>query len=302
MMFKSLTTFRTTGWIPSAEQLQKAAFEPSTGSAPLSDGWAPVRDNEMFITVPGHTLLCYERETRSVPGAVIKRRAEEMAKAIERDTGRKPGRKEVKNLREQAEHELLAQAFGVRKQVYVWLDHDNGLIHLDTTTGSLVDAIATLIVRTAPVGSGLGLIQTNNSPAKMMADWLVSNEPPTGFTIDRDCQLKGENSAAITIKNMALDGEHVAVANHIKDGKQVKKLAMTHTFGGGMAAHFVLNDSGAISRIALDGIDEENGNAKDQADAMTAEFYLMVVHLSTAHKALTEALGGIIENNDPAAS
>ena len=300
MIFKSLTTFRIGAWNPTENDLLKQVFLPTTASTHVTHGWQPVADNQMMLTIPGHSLLKFERETRSVPAAVVKRRAQEMATAIENETGRKPGRRDMKDLTEQAEHELRAQAFGERKACHVWIDSKAGLLHIDSTTGAMVDAIASLVVRTAPVSTGLGTINTMTSPAAAMSAWLATNEAPQGFSVDRDCQLKGSDGQAITIKNMALDGEHIAVSKHIADGKEVKKLAMTYT-GQSCPVHFVLSDTGAITRLAF-GDMEETAKYADAVEEMLGDFAIMSASFSSLRQDITEALGGIIENNDSAAS
>ena len=294
MFFKHLTTFRIGAWHPTQEELMKQIFQPTTGSTRATQGWQSVTDDKMTLVIPGHTLLKFERETRSVPAAVVKRRVQEMAAAIERDTARKPGRREMKDLREQAEHELLAQAFGVRKACHVWIDHVRSLIHIDSTTGAMVDAIASLVVRTAPASAGLGAISTQMSPTAAMSSWLATNEAPHNFTIDRDCQIKGAGGQAITIKNMALDGEHVAASKHISDGKEVKKLAMTYT-GQNCPVHFVLTDTGTITRLAF-GDMEETAKYADAVEEMVGDFTIMSAMFSSLRYDITEALGGIVED------
>lgn len=293
MIFKNLTTFRIGAWNPTEDELMKQVFQPTSTSAHTTNGWQPVADDQMLLTIPGHTLLKFERETRSVPKAVLSRRVKEMAQAIEQSTGRKPGRQDMKDLSEQAEHELMGQAFGVRKACHVWIDHDARLLHIDTTTGAMVDAVASLVVRTAPVGGGLGVLSTQTSPTAAMSTWLATNEAPHGFSIDRDCQLKGPDGQAITIKNMALDGADVAISKHIADGKEAKKVAMTYT-GQSCPIHFVLTEAGAITRLAF-GDMEEVGYA-DAVEEMLGDFAIMSASFSALRQEITEALGGIVES------
>ena len=105
-------------WAVSLEQLQEALnpsrFVACGSSQPLSSGWVAPRGLDhapLAESVGGQWLLRLMVEKKVLPGAVVKRRADEMAAQIERQTGRKPGRRQTKELKEDALHELLPLAF-----------------------------------------------------------------------------------------------------------------------------------------------------------------------------------------------
>ena len=78
----------------------------------------------------------------------------------------------------------------------MWLDREAGLLMLDTGAQGRADEITSLLVEQLP-GLSLALLDTQTSPQAAMAHWLKSQEPPAGFSIDRECELKsaGEDKA-----------------------------------------------------------------------------------------------------------
>lgn len=293
MLFKALTTYRIPAdraeWHPSDDGLRSHGFAPTTPSNPVTFGWAEIQPGQMAMSVAGHTMLKLIREARAVPASVLKRETDKICATMEEDTGHKPGRMERKTIEEDQRLKLLHQAFGVQQVAYVWIDHENHLCHINTTTGALLDAVGTKL---AFSGGGIIPLQTKVTPDTAMSAWVSTGEAPYGFTIDRDCRIKGTEGQALTIKNMALDDATVAAAAHVKAGKVVTKLAMTYTSESGTLVHFSLTDSGALTGMSLEDIKEDRGDeASDEAD-----FALMIGLFGAARAAVTEALGGIVEN------
>ncbi|MBP8272023.1 MAG: recombination-associated protein RdgC, partial [Sphaerotilus sp.] len=108
--FKNLTVFRLApGWSATFDQIEsgldKGRFAECGATQEQSAGWVPPRgpaDGPLAETVRGQWLMRLQIEQRVLPGAVVKRRIDEIAAEIERTTGRKPGRKQTKELKEQA--------------------------------------------------------------------------------------------------------------------------------------------------------------------------------------------------------
>ncbi|WP_255512102.1 recombination-associated protein RdgC, partial [Mitsuaria sp. TWR114] len=55
----------------------------------------------------GHWLLSLRMEKRVLPGSVVREKVEEMVERIELETGRRPGKKQQRDMKEQATLELL---------------------------------------------------------------------------------------------------------------------------------------------------------------------------------------------------
>lgn len=73
------------------------------------------------------TMVAVSRgRAKLLPASVVKQFADDRAKLIEENEGRKVGRKEMRELREAMTIELLPRAFIRRRTTYGWIDPVNG--------------------------------------------------------------------------------------------------------------------------------------------------------------------------------
>src|SRR5690606_37532068 len=98
-------------------------------------------------SVDGQRILRFMIETKSVPGAAIRKKAQEAADHIEASTGRKPGKKETKALREDALLALLPQAFPKQTAILVWIDLEHGWLVTDAGSQGKNDEVMTSLVQ-----------------------------------------------------------------------------------------------------------------------------------------------------------
>jgi len=264
-MFKNLLIYRIgPEWQPDLVATEAALatqrFTPCGASQAQSSGWVEPRGaahGPLVESIGGQWLLALKTEAKLLPASVVKRRAEEIAAAIERDTGRKPGRKQVKDLREQAAFELLPQAFTREGVIRVWIDPKAHWLVLDCASAKRAEDAVSLLVKSLP-DFALTPVQTQMSPAAAMALWLVEGQAPEPFTLDRDCELKApdELKSAVRYARHALDIDEVR--GHIQAGKQPTRLALT--WRGRVS--FVLTESWQVKRLAFDdGVFESTSGA-----------------------------------------
>lgn len=119
MWFRNLKVYRLSASLSNyAEQLQaglkRHAFQSGTNLEMQSIGWiAPREGGELAHTVAGHFLLCLRAEKKLLPASVIAQVAKARAEEIEEQQGYKPGRKQMKEIKERVTDELLPRAFSV---------------------------------------------------------------------------------------------------------------------------------------------------------------------------------------------
>ncbi|RZL40138.1 MAG: recombination-associated protein RdgC, partial [Rubrivivax sp.] len=253
-MFKSLITYRIGADLaldlPTvAEALAKEPFHPCAPTQPLSVGWAPPRGIEhgaLVEAVDGHWLLQLKREQRILPSSVVADRVEELAEHVEESTGRKPGKKARKDLKEQAVHELLPQAFTKTSATLVWIATEQRLLLVDAGSTSRADEVVTLLIQAIP-GLSLQLIQTAESPAAVMAAWLQDGVTPEGFQIERELELKGsdEQKPIVRYARHPLDIDEVRA--HLVAGKMPTRLALSWN----ERVAFTLTDGFALKKISF---------------------------------------------------
>ena len=233
-MFKNVIVYRIgPAWAMSLEQLeanvQAAPFVECGLTQEKSVGWTSPRGdvNGAFVeSIGGQWLLKLMLESKAVPASVINRKVKERATQIEVTTGRKPGKKETRDLKDEARLELLPMAFTKQGAVLVWIDPAARLLVIDAASQSKADEVLTCLAK-AMEGLGAMLLQTSIAPVTAMSDWLLSQEPPAGFSIDRECELKAadDSKAVVRYAHHALDIEEVQ--QHITHGKLPTRLALT---------------------------------------------------------------------------
>ena len=195
----------------------------------------------------GQVILKLCTETKAVPGAVVKTELEARLDKIEQDTGRRLKGKKAREVKDEIIHSLLPRAFPKRGHTLVWLDAKAGLVLLDTGSVKKADAVLTRLTELLGGGLKLNLLQTTTSPATAMAAWLTEKEGPTGFTLDRECELKQPDSEKATVRYARHTLDIDEVGQHIKEGKLPTQLGLT--WAGRVS--FVLTEAGTMKKIKL---------------------------------------------------
>ena len=297
-MFKNLMVYRLmTPWAMSQakleEALQSAHFVECGASQEKSVGWVEPRGEAhgaCVEVVAGQWILKWMMEVKSVPGSVVKRKVQEQVARIEEDTGRKPGKKEIRSLSDDVRQSLLPMAFTKQSSVTVWIDLQAQRLVVDAASAAKADEVLTSLIK-AVDGLALALVDTQTAPATAMAHWLGTQEAPQGFSVDRECELRAadESKAVVRYTSHALDTEEVS--QHIANGKVPTRLALTWND----RVSFVLTDALQLKKVAfLDVVaDESPASAADRdQDHFDADVATATGELRRLLPALFDALGG----------
>jgi recombination associated protein RdgC len=233
-VFKNIIMYRIgPDWAPTQQQVESGLdalrFVPCGAHEEKSVGWVEPRGEAhgpLVEVVSGQLILKLKLESKVVPGAVVTRKAQERAAQIEATTGRKPGKKETREIKDDIRLSLMPMAFSKEATLWVWIDPQARWLVLDAGSQAKADEVVTLLVKSLD-GLNLNLINTQVSPIAAMADWLLTQEAPASFSVDRDCELKAadESKAVVRYARHALDTDEVK--QHVKDGKLPTRLAMT---------------------------------------------------------------------------
>jgi len=271
------------------EALAQARFVECGASQELSMGWAAPRGENhgaLVESIAGQRILKFTVESKSVPASVVRRKADEEIARIEATTGRKPGKKETRDLREDAKRALLPQAFSKVSSVWVWLDAEQDLLILDAGSQSRADAVITALVEAVP-GMAPRLFNTQQTPQSAMALWLAEGDAPGQFQVEQECELKssGEDRAVVKYTRHTLDIDEVK--QHIAQGKLPTKLALN--WQGRVA--FMLTESMTLKKVGLLETVFE-GTSKEKEDNFDADVAISTGELGQLIPELVEALGG----------
>lgn len=295
MWFRNLQLYRLpANWDMTAdrlcEQLARLTFQPCGSQDLASQGWSAPLQDSLVHSVDGQWMIALGVEQRLLPSSVVKQVAEDRAEELEEQQGFKPGRKQMKEIKEAVMQELLPRAFTRRRKVYAWIDPQGGYLAIDASSRSAAEPLIECLHK-ALDELPLKLLNTQMSPGAAMTSWLAGNEAPDGFTIDQDCELRAvtDEASAVRYVRHSLEGDEIR--EHIAAGKQVSKLALT--FDDKIS--FLLTDKFEIKRLTpLETLSEEGGqnDSATREEQFSVDFALMTGELRRLIPAVLEALGG----------
>jgi recombination associated protein RdgC len=272
--------------------LEEGRFHACGASQEKSVGWVAPRGEEhgpLVEVVAGQWVLKLMVEVKVLPTTVVKRKAQEQLQHIEATTGRKPGKKESREIQEDARLSLLPMAFTKQSTVLVWIDPKANVLVLDAASQARADEVMTCLIK-AIDGLEVQLFNTHMSPAAAMALWLSTHEAPQGFSVDRECELKAadESKAVVKYTRHALDTDEVA--QHIAAGKVPTRLALTWNDH----VSFVLTEALQLKKVAvLDVVFERAKSAADgKGDDFDSDVAIATGELRKLIPDLLDALGG----------
>jgi len=278
------------------EFLQKYKFTPCQSQQAVSVGWVPPRgyeDGALIESVNGQWILRLQIEEKTVPPDILKQKLKEVCNQIEKDSGRRPGRRYQTELKEQIYQELLPRAFPRQKGMWVWINLQNRFLMVETVSSKLAGTVVTALIK-AIDGIVISDIQTKMSPSVGMTDWLL-NDVPEYFSVDMDCRLKAENNlkTVLSYSRHHLDSDP-EVKEYIEHGMNPEQLALSWNGRVG----FVLTDDLKIKRIQFrDVVFESNPNDSD--DVFDADVAIATGELLPMLLDLFGALDGIQQPEMP---
>ncbi|MDX1505348.1 MAG: recombination-associated protein RdgC [Spongiibacter sp.] len=297
MWFKNILLYRftrpfTTSIEELNEKLEASAFSPCGSQDQLSYGWVkPLGDNgsEYLHVCNGYIMLCAKQQEKVLPAAVVNEFLDEKIREIQDQDGRKPGRKERTEIKEQIVFELLPRAFSRSKKLYAYIDVEQGLLYVDSSSYKRAEDLLGLLRDT--LGSLPVIpVKAKNTAQHMLSDW-VKNVAPQGFEVGGECELRdsADETAVIRAKNQDLSSEQIQ--SHLSAGMYVSKLAMTWTGG----IDFVVDDQLAIKRVQFGDLIRDKAddiNAESAAEQFDADFSIMSGEFARFIPAVLDAFGG----------
>ena len=306
-MFKNLIVYRIgPDWSAMVEHMEEALatarFVECGATQQKSIGWIEPRGEKhgaLVESIGGQRILKLQIETKAVPGSVVKRKAQEQIEHIEATTGRKPGKREIKDIREDALLALLPMAFTKQSSVWVWINLTERLLMTDAGSQAKADEVITALVSALP-GLPLTLLQTTVSPQVAMTQWLTAESPgewPVRLSVERECELKSNDEEESVVKFTRHNLLNDEIRHHVAQGKLPVKLALS--WDGRVA--FVLTEALQLKKISfLEGVFE--GTSAGKEDGFDADVAIATGELGKLIPDLIDALGGEMPQTAAASS
>jgi recombination associated protein RdgC len=241
----------------------------------------------MVESIAGQWILKLAVERKNVPAGAVRAELETRCKAIETERGRKPGRKEKSEIKDEIVLTFLPRAFSKKGAHMLWLDAaSRSLVVAASSVKAAEPVIKELVDVMAELKHVLPLapLSTSVAPATAMAEWLATRQPPDGFTIDRDLELRnsGEEKSVVRYARHTLELDEIG--QHIEEGKLPVQLALTWND----RVSFVLTEQLAIRKIDIRGAEE----APKGEDGFDADAAIATGELSGLLPQLLASLGG----------
>lgn len=298
MWFKNLQIYcLTSDWELSPgkleEKLAAHPLIPCTGINPQSRGWVSPRDNGQLVHHhENHLLIALGIEQKILPAAVVNQTTKERAEKLEQKQGFKPGRKQVREIKDSVTAELLPRAFARRRITRAWIAPAQRWLIVDAASPAKAEEV-TEALRLALGELPLVPLATTQSPGAAMSQWLAGGEAPGRFNIDQDCELIGADATKSTVRYVrhALDGKDVR--QHISAGKSATRLGLSWS----ERISFVLYDKHQLKRVNFLDIDKnrEDGEAQNPDEQFDADFALMTGQYTKLIVDVIKALGGAVK-------
>jgi len=302
-VFKNLIAYRINpGWKKTTAQIEAglslARFMKCGATQEQSVGWSEPRDIAHAVlaeAIGNHLILRLTTESKVLPANVVRRAADERIEKLEDQAGRKLGRAEKRDIREEMRLDLLPRAFTRIGHTTVWIDRDSALLLIDTGSPTRADEVVAMLLRCLD-DLELTPVQTNQSPAVQMSAWLLAHEAPGRLDIEEECELKATDDSQAVVRYSKHSLNNAEVRKHIQNGgKLPTRLALT--WNG--RVNFVLNDKWQVKRIKfLDGVfpgsDPADGGESDEdaADTFETDWTIATGQLGQMVPELIEAMGG----------
>jgi recombination associated protein RdgC len=276
------------------ERLQSRAFQSCGSQDLMSMGWdSPMgrQVDSLVHEITGCQMICARQEEKLLPSTVINEIMEEKLAFIEQEEGRKVGRKERTELREDIFQQLLPQAFSRHTRQYAMIDKQQEWILVDAASANKAEALITLLRET--LGSlPVKPLESASSPTWIMTEWLKHPDQHPNFTLLDSCELqdRSDESSVLRCKGQDLTAEEIL--GHLQAGKDVVKLAVEWD----ERLSCVIESDLSIKRLRfLDLIQEQaaDNQIETEADAFDSHFTLMSLEFRRFLPSLIELFGGI---------
>lgn len=290
-MFTSITIFQVQAGMPSSASeleavLKDHPFRPTGPTQELSVGWVPPREENgaLVESIGGQWIANMAMETRSVPSSAINDLVDERAAAIEEQTGRKPGKKERKSLKEECLLELLPKAFPKKSRTVIWLNKDKNWLIINSTSSSKTDQIITQLVRLIP-NFTCSRVNTLASPLACMASWLEQKEAPGSLDFGNTLEMRAQDDTKASVKF----GSHYLLGDEVGQHLAIGKMPVRMGLVWDGKVNFTLDGEMRLTKLKF-AIDKEP--ADEAADFFDGSVAIETGELTILIDGLLEALGG----------
>ena len=267
MWFKNVQVYRfTESFNLSVDQLDdalaKKPFNPLSQMQETSFGWVPpYKDSELYAEpVGGRFFFSAQIQEKILPASVLNEQLNEKLDAIEEAEGRRPGKKEREQLKEDLRAILLPKAFHKTKRISAWIDVKNKWLVVnsasektaDDFTANLREALGTLLV--TPLGK-------STAGADLLTSWFLDlDNRPNGIELEAELELAMAADSTVKARYKNLDLEAPEIKHSLDAGMRIIQMALSFDD----QFQFVINEKFQLKRLKFqEKLVEQAGDSDD---------------------------------------
>jgi len=274
------------------DQLAKRGLEPLGALERERHGFVPPGpDGTLVHARESYRLIALGSEKKLLPTTVVRQTADQRAQRLEQQQGRTPGKKQMRELRDQVETELLSRAFTVRQSTRIWFDLESGFVLIDHASPKFEETFFEVWHQTVS-GVELQRLEVERAPLSAMTHWVANGEAPRGFTIDQEAELRSAAAGQATVRYLRHTLDGTEIRRHVSNGKQCTRLALTWQ----ERLSFVLCEDLSLKRLQwVDTESDGNGTEVSEEERFDVDFILSSGDLAGLCRDLVEALDGVLQ-------
>lgn len=272
------------------DMLKNIAFTPCGPTDSIKKGFvSPIGDDEVLkLHVQDHSLLMLRIESKLLPSSVIKKKTSERIEQLEQKLGRRASKGEKHRVKDEVIIDLLPVAFTKDKYTYVWINHQDQFIAIETSSFNVAEDVLSLI-RKELGRLSLTPPHTEKPVSPFFKEWVLDDNSPPNFFILNDAlledPLEGNGKVKLMDENLTAD----EVKSYLNSGREIRSLSFSYQ----QRTVFTINTKLVFSKInySSEMLDENcDISPDDQAKRIEADFYLVANELATLIKDFTRAL------------
>jgi len=257
------------------------AFKPCLPSMEDSIGWVSPIDNDeadapLFRSMNNYIMLCLQIEEKILPATVIRHELNKKVKKITLEENRKIRHKEKLSLKDELKITLLPRAFTKFTKVYAYIDTKNHRVILGTISKKRTEQFINLFKKSVTESiSPIEIVKI--SP--IITHWIKNKDHLPDFSIEKKGMLQDPNQQNRVIRCQHQDLFSNSILSLIKDGCEVKQLAMNWQD----RVNFVLSDDFHLKNISFEDEIKQQSlemEAETKEQQFDADFLIMTETIS----------------------
>jgi recombination associated protein RdgC len=272
--------------------LTGCSFKPCGGLDASRTGWVGALDAQMGALVHSHGdlhLLCARTQQRLLPAAAVKEAVEERLLDVESRKGRRLGRRERAELKDEVVQTLLPRALTRSHLTRAVLHSPRQLLLVDAAAPARAEELLNLL-RESLGSLAVKPLVPRRPAVELMTRWLNGTRPPKPLALGQHCDLRDPLHQANVVRCRRQELASREVRNHLEAGKQAMALGLVWR----ERLEFVLGEDLALKTLRFTDVAERDAGADGADDEMArrdADFVLMCLEFDRLAADLLEIFG-----------